>query len=425
MAIELAKLVVNLRADVSDLRKDLDKAQKQIKQSGKKSANVFKSVLSAGLVQQGITRGLAAVNSLMSDSIALAQRQEAAETKLAATIRATGGAVGFTAEELKQYAANLQSVTTFGDEEIIESMSLMTTFNKITGDTFKRATEAATDLSAAGFGQLRQVTVQLSKALQDPVKGMNAMAKSGVSFDAATQNLIKSLVEQNKILEAQELILEAVEGQVEGVARALAKTDAGRIKQINNDFGDMKELIGKELMGAILDIKSGILAFFQQVEAGMPVLIQMLRVFREMVSLRLGRDLARIMMGTTAIGFRAMTGRPLGGSDTNEALLVMEGIKAMRDQMNALSVEDVPIVPTPNIQAQLGGDGAGTFAGALGIPELAKTIQQQVLGDKQDTMITLLEETKAIQEQQLGVMEDSLDVTENGFVPARLAKQLL
>jgi hypothetical protein len=56
--------------------------------------------------------------------------------------------------------------------------------------------------------------------LNDPVKGLTALTRSGITFTAKEKDKIKQLVATNKTLEAQDLILQAIEKQVGGTAEA-------------------------------------------------------------------------------------------------------------------------------------------------------------------------------------------------------------
>jgi hypothetical protein len=78
------------------------------------------------------------------------------------------------------------------------------------GGNFDRATMAAIDLAAAGFGSAEGNAVQLGKALNDPIKGLASLSKSGVTFTDEEKERIKTLVEGNEVGTAQKLILEAI-----------------------------------------------------------------------------------------------------------------------------------------------------------------------------------------------------------------------
>jgi phage-related minor tail protein len=112
------------------------------------------------------------------------------------------------------------------------------------GGAFDRATQAAIDMGAAGFGDAATNAVQLGKALNDPIKGVTALAKSGVTFTEQEKDKIKTLVESNKLLEAQDMVLKAIEMQVGGTALATAN-DSDKMKVA---FSQLSETIGLTLL---------------------------------------------------------------------------------------------------------------------------------------------------------------------------------
>jgi hypothetical protein len=112
------------------------------------------------------------------------------------------------------------------------------------GGAFDRATTAAIDLGAAGFGEASQNAVQLGKALQDPIKGITALARSGVTFTASEKEKIKALVQSGQLLKAQDTLLKAIETQVGGTAAATV-TDTFKIAAA---FGHIRDEIGTLLL---------------------------------------------------------------------------------------------------------------------------------------------------------------------------------
>jgi hypothetical protein len=135
-------------------------------------------------------------------------------------------------------------------ESIKDVQSKLLTFKEIaqeanvTGGLFDRATQAALDLQAAGFGEATQNAVQLGKALNDPVKGITALARSGVTFTEQEKAKIKALVESGKMYEAQELLLKAIETQVGGTAEATATATF----KIGAAFGHVRDELGTLLL---------------------------------------------------------------------------------------------------------------------------------------------------------------------------------
>jgi len=198
----------------------------------------------AGIARNILFAGAGAAIGL----IKLAQKQIDAEAKLAAVIKATGGAAGFTAKELIKQAAALQKLTTFGDDAIINGQAILATFKEIKGDIFKEAVEAMLDMSTVMDGDLKGAAVQLGKALNDPILGISALARVGVSFTEKQKESIKQFVAQNDVMSAQRLILKELQSEFGGTAAAMAKTDIGKFRQAMNQMSDAGERFGKVLI---------------------------------------------------------------------------------------------------------------------------------------------------------------------------------
>jgi hypothetical protein len=190
-------------------------------------------------------------------SFAAFDRQEQAEARLRAAIQATGGAAGVTAEHITDYAAQLQRVTTFGDEATISAAAQLLTFRSLRNEVgegnnvFDRTLAVAQDLSAMFGGDLQGSVLQLGRALEDPIAGLTALRRSGVSFSDAQREQIALLVESGQLFEAQKLILAEVEAQVGGTARVMAETAGGQMRQAFNDLGDAAESVGAVLAPAV------------------------------------------------------------------------------------------------------------------------------------------------------------------------------
>ncbi len=241
----LAKLVVKLEAQTAEFQKRLDKADKRTKKFGNRTKKTLGNVnkLFAGLA-------LGALTKKVVDATA---RQEQAYKQLEQGIKSTNDAVGFSAKELAGYASELQAATTFGDENIIAAQSKLVSFTKITGDEFLRTTELALDMSARFGTDVSAASIQLGKALNDPVANLSALSRAGIQFSKDQKDLIKSMVDSGNQTGAQKVILKELEAQFGGSARAARDTFGGAIQALGNNFGDLLEAKGglKEAQGEI------------------------------------------------------------------------------------------------------------------------------------------------------------------------------
>lgn len=165
-------------------------------------------------------------------------------------IKTTGGAANVTAKQVGDLTTALSLKSGMDDELIQSGSNLILTFKNVKNEgtgldaIFNRANAAAVDLSAAGFGSVSSASLQLGKALNDPVKGIAALSRAGVTFTQTQKDQISALVEQGDLLGAQKIILKEVEGQVGGVA---AKTATAGEKSATA-WANVKEAVGGKLL---------------------------------------------------------------------------------------------------------------------------------------------------------------------------------
>ena len=188
-------------------------------------------------------------------SIAAFDKQAKAIAQVEAGIKSTGGAAGFTSKQLQKMASELQGKTLFGDEVILkDATSQLLTFTNIAGEQFARTQVAALNLATRLDGDLKSASIQLGKALNDPIANLSALSRSGIQFSVEQKKVIKELAETNRLAEAQTIILDELENQYGGAAEAAAQAGAGGLKQLQNQFGDLMEEIGGMLLPIVIDL---------------------------------------------------------------------------------------------------------------------------------------------------------------------------
>jgi hypothetical protein len=194
----------------------------------------------AGIVTGIVASAFAALS--LKNFLQASIENERVQAQLGATLKSTGEAAGRTRQQLNEMATSLQKVTTFGDEAINGAQALLLTFTKIRGDVFDDATRAILDVSTAMKVDLRSATIQVGKALNDPVKGMTALARSGITFTESQKAMVKQMVATGDVVGAQRLILKELETQFGGSARAARETLGGALQSLRNAWGDLFEL---------------------------------------------------------------------------------------------------------------------------------------------------------------------------------------
>lgn len=245
----IAALVVDLTANTAKFNAGLKGASAQTKAFKAQIASMRAGLARIGNIATVV--GVALAGVFVKGSIQNAIEAEDAFAQLEAGIESTGGAAGFAARELADIATDLQDITTFGDEAIKKTQAMLLTFTQIKGDVFEETTLAVLDMSVRLDQDLKSSVIQVGKALNDPVLGITALGRVGIQFTDDTKKLIKTLVEEGNVLEAQKIILKELTTEFGGSAVAAAKTLGGQLQQLNNQWQDLKEVVGIAL-GPIL-----------------------------------------------------------------------------------------------------------------------------------------------------------------------------
>jgi hypothetical protein len=255
---KLNDLIVTIGAQTRQFDKALGSSMRKMQNFGKSTKRLGKS-MTMGLTAPIAALGFTAVKAFDQQAKAIAQVE--------AGLKSTGNTVGFTSKQLQQMASDLQTKTIFGDEEILkDATSQLLTFTNIAGDQFTRTQSVALDLATRLDGDLKSASIQLGKALNDPIANLSALSRSGIQFSEDQKQVIKSLTESGRLAEAQTVILDELEKQYGGSAEAAAKAGTGGLKQLANSFGDLQEEFGKiimEFLPPVIDGLKNMLAAFQ------------------------------------------------------------------------------------------------------------------------------------------------------------------
>ena len=233
------KLGVTITGDARSAQKafrDLDKSTSTSAKKSKKSL----STMASGLVGVGAAAAAWKAFDGWNESQKILQQTEAA-------IRSTGGAAGVTAGEVNDLAVAVSKNTGIHDEAIQTGQNLLLTFTKIRNeagegnDIFDQATRIMVDMSAAMGVDAKTSAIQLGKALNDPITGMTALTRSGITFSSAQKAAVREMQESGDIMGAQKLVLAELTTQFEGSAAAQA-TAMDRAKVSISNMSD--ELVG-------------------------------------------------------------------------------------------------------------------------------------------------------------------------------------
>lgn len=169
--------------------------------------------------------------------------QQVAETKLAQAMRNTMGASNEEIESIKQLCSEQQKLGVIGDEVQLAASQELATYLTMS-DNLKTLIPVMNDMVAQqyGLGASAESATQIASMLGKVMNGQTeALSRYGYKFDEAQKYILQYGDESERAAVLAQVVTEAVGGMNE----RLAQTPAGRMQQLKNVLGDVKEALGK------------------------------------------------------------------------------------------------------------------------------------------------------------------------------------
>jgi phage-related protein len=264
----IGALRVTLGIDTAAFEQGLGIAQKRLVAAGK-TMQAFGERLS-GIGQTMSVAVTAPLVAFGASAVSAANESAAALAQVNAALSSMGPVAGKTSEQLQQAAADLQRLSTFDDDEILKSVTAnMLTFGNVAGEVFDRAQLAAVNLSARLGQDLQASAIQVGKALNDPIRGVTALARVGVSFTEQQKAQIRAMMEAGNVAGAQGVILAELEKQFGGAAKAAR--DAAPGSDTIDAWREFQETVGAiivQVLPPLTDILTGVLNAFNGLSPG-------------------------------------------------------------------------------------------------------------------------------------------------------------
>jgi hypothetical protein len=282
-----------------------------------------------GALTNLVGQGFSALSGVITSSIAESQGWQSALAQTEAVVKSTGGAAGFTAAQLGDMASAMSASagkSMFSDDAILGAENVLATFTQIKGVNFTDATSAILDVSQALGQDLQGTAIQVGKALNDPVQGISALSRVGVSFSEDQKAAIKALVETGDVAGAQQLIIAELNKEFGGSAAAAVDTYAGRQAVLTEKMNDAKQRIGDALLPVLTQLTD---VFVTKL---LPYVDQGAQMFATFIS-SLPVDQIEAFMGTIATGVDSA----IGGFDEFK-LSIEEALETMAESETAMSL---------------------------------------------------------------------------------------
>jgi hypothetical protein len=176
---------------------------------------------------------------------------------LEATLVATRHAAGLTADEIRKIGEERSKVTLFDDDETNRASAMLLTFKNVKKGVFEEAIPAIQDLATkmAGDGpaDMKGASIQLGKALNDPITGVTKLTKVGVTFTEQQKEQIAAMVKAGDVAGAQRVILGELNSEFGGSAEAARKAGGG-VATLTMRWNEFKETVGGKVSGVLDDL---------------------------------------------------------------------------------------------------------------------------------------------------------------------------
>lgn len=226
------KIEFDLKIGKNELDKGLDSGIKKSKDLNGVLETAL-GVFAGNLITSGVNTVVGAFGDLVSvakRSVDAAALQEVSVNNLNAALSRAGILTRETSQDLQEFASQLQSVSTFGDEAILGVSSLITSLTKLDKEGIKSATAATIDLATALDIDLGTAQLLVAKAANGNI---TAFQRYGISIEKGTTKT-----------ETFANTLEALNKQFGGAASSKLNTYSGSVTSLSNAYGDLFEPIG-------------------------------------------------------------------------------------------------------------------------------------------------------------------------------------
>lgn len=224
------------------LIKARDEASKKFGAVGSAVAKMSKSI---ALVGAGASiAAIALTTKAIKDGLVAYSEQEDAVVKLGKALDILGKK--YQTDRFTTFATEMQKITTYGDEAVLELMALGASMGNLSGGELERATKAAIGLAEAYNMDLQAAMTLIAKAAQG---NTSALSRYGIQVD-------ENMSQQEKFNYVLEQGIKKFP-----IATEMTKTYSGAIKQMKNAVGEISEEIGKTFAPVISAMAQNIKSF--------------------------------------------------------------------------------------------------------------------------------------------------------------------
>jgi phage-related minor tail protein len=219
MASDDFSIKTKITLDTKNYEAGIKKAESATQKFSSSLSGVTK-LLKSTFAIAGISVGTKAIVNFGKEAVKSAESANKTLNILNNTLKVTGASAWTTSEDLVKMSEEIAYSTNYTVGEIQDMQSVLLGFKNITGDTFREASDAITDMATVMGMDLKSAVQTVGKALDDPIKGLDSLRRQGFAFTEEQKEELKQLVENGEQLKAQKIILDELNTTYGGAAKS-------------------------------------------------------------------------------------------------------------------------------------------------------------------------------------------------------------
>lgn len=364
-------LMVRAGADFSAITKQANKASRSMRgmQSNVSRSCSLMSKAASGLKKVlGVTALITAAKAVYNygkEAAAAYDTQVQGEMQLATVMRRTMGASNDEIQSILDLTSAQQQLGVVGDEAQIAGAKQLSTYLHLTS-SLQTLLPAMNDLAVQQYGLnvSEEQAVSIAKIFGKAMEGQtSALTRYGFTVSAAQQQVLKYGTEEERAA----TLADIVSSKVGGMNAALASTPTGRMQQLRNSLGDIKEQFGQ----AVRTIGTVFLPVLNAVGSALAGIAT--------IANKVAQTIANVFGGTGAGKEWQWAGISAGVSDTADAMEDLTdaqngsagAAKKQRKELQLLSFDTLNILK--DTSSSSGGGGGASSGGGIGSSPIYET----------------------------------------------------
>ncbi len=262
-ADQAKQVFTEIKEKLQEVQSGTDKAAAGTKKfsSASKDASQSVKVQSSSIADMvlkyvSLTAAVSSVVALTRQAISDAEAERKGLIRLQSVIESTGRSSEISAGQIDEMAQSLEDFANQDKQAAMDAVAQIATYDEISSDLFGRILTASSNIAAAFNTDISSAVSNMGRVLQDPLTGMTRLQRQGVMISSEIQDQVKSLIEQNRLYDAQVLLLDEIDEKVGGVAEKMAEVATG--ERLATMWGKFVGELGNTIAGGTTGVQGSL-----------------------------------------------------------------------------------------------------------------------------------------------------------------------